>query len=247
VSAKTGVVRPRLHVNVDHVATLRQARGTRYPDPVVAASVCERAGADGITVHLREDRRHIQDRDVSLLRETVETVLNLEMAATDEMVAIAERIRPDLVTLVPEPEARCVGLAFRVPAASRRRVIDALDFRERGGYVRRRTTVVSLEPQHPAPIEAIVYVADVDNENYLGPSPLADIAAQVCASSGPSGPNDEYVLELADCLEALGIHDAHVAELGRLVRAARRASPEPGPAESGIVMRPGARSAVGSR
>lgn len=152
-----------------------------------------------------------------------------------------------VVTLVPEPEARCVGLAFRVPAASRRRVIDALDFRERGGYVRRQTAVVSLEPDHPAPIEAIVYVADVDNENYLGPSPLADIAAQVCASSGPSGPNDEYVLELADCLEALGIHDVHVAELGRLVRAARRASPEPGPAESGIVMRPAARSAVGSR
>lgn len=91
-----------LGVNIDHVATLRQARGTRYPDPVKAALDAEEAGADGITVHLREDRRHIQDRDVSLLRETVETVLNLEMAATDEMVAIAERIRPDLVTLVPE-------------------------------------------------------------------------------------------------------------------------------------------------
>lgn len=93
---------PRLHVNVDHVATLRQARGTRYPDPVEAALVSERAGADGITVHLREDRRHIQDRDVRVLRETVTTLLNLEMAATDEMVRIAESIRPDLVTLVPE-------------------------------------------------------------------------------------------------------------------------------------------------
>ncbi len=92
----------RLHVNVDHVATLRQARGTRYPDPVEAAAFCERAGAHGITVHLREDRRHIQDRDVRVLRETVKSVLNLEMAATDEMVAIAESIRPDLVTLVPE-------------------------------------------------------------------------------------------------------------------------------------------------
>ena len=95
-------MRPRLHVNVDHIATLRQARGTPYPDPVEAALRCERAGADGITVHLREDRRHIQDRDVEVLRRTVKTVLNLEMAATDEMVAIAERIRPDLVTLVPE-------------------------------------------------------------------------------------------------------------------------------------------------
>lgn len=91
-----------LHVNVDHVATLRQARGTAYPDPVEAAVLCELAGADGITVHLREDRRHIQDRDVEILRRTVKTLLNLEMANTDEMVAIAERLRPDLVTLVPE-------------------------------------------------------------------------------------------------------------------------------------------------
>jgi pyridoxine 5-phosphate synthase len=92
----------RLHVNVDHVATLRQARGTPYPDPVAAARLCEKAGAHGITVHLREDRRHIQDDDVERLRATVKTLLNLEMAATDEMVAIASRIVPDLVTLVPE-------------------------------------------------------------------------------------------------------------------------------------------------
>jgi pyridoxine 5-phosphate synthase len=92
----------KLQVNVDHVATLRQARGTPYPDPVEAAAICERAGADGITVHLREDRRHIQDRDVEVLRRTVETLLNLEMAATEPMIAFAARIRPDLVTLVPE-------------------------------------------------------------------------------------------------------------------------------------------------
>ncbi len=92
----------RLHVNVDHVATLRQARGTPYPDPVDAARLCEKAGAHGITVHLREDRRHIQDRDVEALRGTVTTLLNLEMAATDEMVAVASRVAPDLVTLVPE-------------------------------------------------------------------------------------------------------------------------------------------------
>jgi pyridoxine 5-phosphate synthase len=92
----------KLHINVDHVATLRQARGTRYPDPVWAASLCELAGADGITVHLREDRRHIQDRDVRVLRESVRGVLNLEMAATDEMVGIACGIKPDVVTLVPE-------------------------------------------------------------------------------------------------------------------------------------------------
>lgn len=91
-----------LHVNIDHVATLRQARGTRYPDPVWAASLCELAGAAGITVHLREDRRHIQDRDVELLRQTVRGVLNLEMAATPAMVERALAIRPNIVTLVPE-------------------------------------------------------------------------------------------------------------------------------------------------
>lgn len=92
----------RLGVNVDHVATIRQARGGREPDPVTAAALAELAGAEGITVHLREDRRHIQDRDVELLRKTVQTRLNLEMAATDEMVGIALKILPDCVTLVPE-------------------------------------------------------------------------------------------------------------------------------------------------
>lgn len=92
----------RLGVNVDHVATVRQARGTNEPDPVTAAALAELAGAEGITVHLREDRRHIQDRDVEILRQTVQSRLNLEMAATDEMVAIALRLRPDCVTLVPE-------------------------------------------------------------------------------------------------------------------------------------------------
>ena len=92
----------RLYVNVDHVATLRQQRGTRYPDPVAAATLCELAGADGITVHLREDRRHIQDRDVRVLRETVRGVLNLEMAATEEMLRIAREVKPDFCTLVPE-------------------------------------------------------------------------------------------------------------------------------------------------
>lgn len=93
---------PTLGVNIDHIATIRQARRTVEPDPVGAAVLAELAGADGITVHLREDRRHIQDRDVRLLRQTVRTHLNLEMAATDEMVAIALDIHPDYVTLVPE-------------------------------------------------------------------------------------------------------------------------------------------------
>ncbi|MBW7472743.1 pyridoxine 5'-phosphate synthase [Marinobacter sp. F4218] len=91
-----------LGVNIDHVATLRQARGTRYPDPVQAALVAEEAGADGITIHPREDRRHIQDRDVLLLRETLQTKMNLEMAVTDAMLAFAEQVRPECVCLVPE-------------------------------------------------------------------------------------------------------------------------------------------------
>ena len=91
-----------LGVNIDHVATLRQARGTRYPDPVQAALLAEEAGADGITIHPREDRRHIQDRDVFLLKETLNTKLNLEMAVTDAMVAFAEQVRPECVCLVPE-------------------------------------------------------------------------------------------------------------------------------------------------
>jgi len=92
----------RLGVNVDHVATVREARRTKYPDPVTAATIAELAGADGITVHLREDRRHIQDRDLEILRKTVETKLNLEMAATQEMIKTTLDIKPDMVTLVPE-------------------------------------------------------------------------------------------------------------------------------------------------
>ncbi len=91
-----------LGVNIDHIATLRQVRGTPYPEPVEAALLAEKAGADGITAHLREDRRHIQDRDLRLLRETIHTRLNMEMAVTDEMIAIACQIRPDACCLVPE-------------------------------------------------------------------------------------------------------------------------------------------------
>ncbi|MCL9781519.1 pyridoxine 5'-phosphate synthase [Vibrio sp. S4M6] len=91
-----------LGVNIDHIATLRNARGTQYPDPVHAAEIAERAGADGITIHLREDRRHINDRDVRILRETLQTRMNLEMAVTDEMVEIALNTQPDFVCLVPE-------------------------------------------------------------------------------------------------------------------------------------------------
>ncbi|RTZ89856.1 MAG: pyridoxine 5'-phosphate synthase [Deltaproteobacteria bacterium] len=92
----------RLGVNIDHVATVRQARGVDYPDPVAAAAIVEMAGADGIVVHLREDRRHIHDRDLEILRKTVKSKLNLEMAANDEIIEIALKTGPDMVTIVPE-------------------------------------------------------------------------------------------------------------------------------------------------
>src|SRR5574341_1343878 len=92
----------KLAVNVDHVATLRQARGGTEPDPVSAAAIAELAGAEGIIVHLREDRRHVQDRDLKLLRHTVKTRLNMEMAATEEMIGIALSIKPEVCTIVPE-------------------------------------------------------------------------------------------------------------------------------------------------
>jgi pyridoxine 5-phosphate synthase len=125
----------RLHINIDHVATLRNARGTEYPDPVRAAEVCLEAGADGITAHLREDRRHIVDADMERLRKTVATTLNMEMAATDEMVAIAARIKPEVATLVPErreertTEGGLDVIAGGAPLAARVRALQAAGIR----------------------------------------------------------------------------------------------------------------------
>ena len=118
-----------LAVNVDHIATIRQARGGVYPDPVHAAVFAELGGADGIVVHLREDRRHIQDRDVRLLRETVLSRLILEMAATDEMIRIACEIKPDLVTLVPERRSEVTtegGLDVKADAGHVKNAVDRL-------------------------------------------------------------------------------------------------------------------------
>ena len=130
------LIRPRLGVNVDHIATLRQARGTHYPDPVTAASLAELAGADQITIHLREDRRHIIDRDVHLLRQTVQTRLNLEMAATEEMLQIALEVRPDMITLVPEKREEQTtegGLAVRENFDSLSQYLERL--RETGAFL----------------------------------------------------------------------------------------------------------------
>ena len=143
----------RLQVNIDHVATVRQARRTVEPDPVHAAVLAELGGASGITVHLREDRRHIQDRDVEVLRETVRTRLNLEMAATDEMVGIALRVRPEEVTLVPESREELTtegGLDVIGRRDVVRRAVERL--REDG-----REVSLFIDPD-PAQIEASVEV-----------------------------------------------------------------------------------------
>lgn len=118
-----------LGVNIDHVATLRQARGTIYPDPVEAAVLAQLGGADQITVHLREDRRHINDRDVRILRQFVQIPLNLEMANTDEIVALALVVKPDMVTLVPEKrEERTTegGLALKCQFESLKLTVNRL-------------------------------------------------------------------------------------------------------------------------
>lgn len=123
----------KLGVNIDHVATIRQARGGVEPDPVAAAALAELAGADGITIHLREDRRHIQDRDLKLLRQTVKTKLNLEMAATAEMVEIALSVKPDMCTLVPEKRQELTtegGLDVRLSMQS---IAEAVERLQNGG------------------------------------------------------------------------------------------------------------------
>ena len=140
---------PRLHVNIDHVATVRQARRERQPDPVAAAVLCELAGAAGITVHLREDRRHIQDRDVRVLRETVQTLLNLEIALTDEMVGIALEVKPDEVCFVPEKRQELTTEGGLDAAAARDRLAEVVPRMAAAGI----RSSVFVDPQ-PEPIEA---------------------------------------------------------------------------------------------
>src|SRR5271169_4780256 len=114
-----------LGVNIDHIATVREARKTFEPDPVMAATLAILGGADGITVHLREDRRHIHDRDLRLLRETVQCELNLEMAATDEMIRMALDVKPDMVTIVPEKRQELTTEGGLDMASQKDRIRDA--------------------------------------------------------------------------------------------------------------------------
>jgi len=140
---------PRLGVNIDHVATIRQARRGVEPDPVWAAVAAELGGADGITIHLREDRRHIQDRDLRLLRETTQVLLNLELSADPEMVALAVEARPDQVTLVPERREEITTEGGLAVTAAKSRVADAVArLRDAGIQV-----ALFLDPD-PAELEA---------------------------------------------------------------------------------------------
>lgn len=125
----------RLGVNIDHVATLRQSRGGIEPEPIAAAVIAEMAGADGIVVHLREDRRHIQDRDLRILREIVQTKLDLEMAATDEMVKIALEVKPDMVTIVPERREELTTEGGLDISSIRGKLKDIIELLHEGGII----------------------------------------------------------------------------------------------------------------
>jgi pyridoxine 5-phosphate synthase len=154
---------PRLGVNVDHVATIRQARGVGYPDPVEAALVAEAAGAEGITVHLREDARHIQARDVEVLRRRLQVKLNLEMAVTEAMVAFALRVRPDDVCLVPERREELTTEGGLDVVGHRARVGDAVGRLQAGGI----RVSLFVDP-HPAQLEATVRVGAPAVELHTG-------------------------------------------------------------------------------
>ena len=168
LSNKTPIL---LGVNIDHVATLRQARGTRYPDPVQAAIESEQAGADSITLHLREDRRHIQDRDVEMLKDILQTKMNLEMAVTEEMLTIAERIKPADCCLVPERREELTTEGGLDVAGQQSRIADACKRLADAGV--RVSLFIDAEP---AQIEAAVackapvieihtgHYADAENE-----------------------------------------------------------------------------------
>jgi pyridoxine 5-phosphate synthase len=182
----------RLGVNIDHVATLRQARRAKEPDPVAAAVLATLGGADGITVHLREDRRHIQDRDVYVLRETVTNRLNLEMAASDEIISIALKVKPDEATLVPEKREELTtegGLDVIATEAATRAAVERL--REVGIHVS-----LFIDP----------HLAQVDQAMDLG----ADAVEFQTASYSESVGEDAAAREL----EKLRTATAHAVGLG---------------------------------
>jgi pyridoxine 5-phosphate synthase len=190
----------RLYVNVDHIATVRQARGTDEPDPVRAAVLCELGGADGITVHLREDRRHIQDRDVRLLLETARTGVNLELAAASDVLALAEEWRPMQITLVPERRQEVTtegGLALRTEEA-------------------RREVSAALRRLHGAGSRTSLFI-DPDEESVRASADLGAEAVELHTGEYANARGDERARQLARLASAaalarsagLAVHAGH--------------------------------------
>lgn len=245
----------RLHVNIDHVATVRNARGGSYPDPIEAAYVCERAGADGITIHLRLDRRHIIDRDVERLRESVTTLINFEIATTEEMLDTACRIRPEIVTLVPERvEERTTEGGLDV--VGQRAHLKEVCRRLRGEGLITSLFVAADEKQIEAAQEVGAHEIELHTGDYAAASPdkraselerLARAAAhaskiglKVAAGHGLTRHNVVAIAQIPEIIELnIGhalISDAIFMGLDGAVRAMREAI------DRGIVMRPMAAS-----
>lgn len=186
----------QLGINIDHVATLRQARGTRYPDPVAAAAIVEGAGADQIVVHLREDRRHIQEQDLRTLRKTIRTALNLELACTDTIVAIAAEIRPDCCTFVPERRNELTtegGLDVRRSARALQRAIAKL----RGQSI---TVSLFIDPE----------IRDVEAAKSLEVDTIELHTGAYCEAQGPETAQQEIerLQRAAERAGALGLRVA---------------------------------------
>ena len=201
-------VRQRLYINIDHVATLRQARRGAEPDPVDAARLCEDAGADGITAHLREDRRHIQDDDIHRLAKSVRTVLNLEMACTDEMLDIAERLRPHQATLVPEKRQEITTEGGLDVSRDSARLRDGIARLNRAGI----RTSLFIDPDPRA----------VDRSRELGA-----VAIELHTGTYAHHPNDAKVLRaLEDASRhgagiGLAVHAGHGLTVGNVAPIAR--------------------------
>jgi pyridoxine 5-phosphate synthase len=187
---------PRLGVNIDHIATVRQARGVAYPDPVTAAGVAELAGANGIVCHLREDRRHIQDRDLRILREVVQTRLNLEMAATEEMTRIALATKPNIVTLVPEKREELTtegGLDVIKSFSSLKKAIQRLD---RGGI----PVSLFVDPQRD----------QIKASEDVGASVIEIHTGQYCEAKTPSQ-EDEELKKILDAVAEASRRNLQIA------------------------------------
>ena len=214
-----------LGVNIDHVATLRQLRGTPYPDLLEAARLCEQGGADQITVHLREDRRHIQDADVVALRKSLRVKLNLEMAATPEMLAIARKIRPDWSCLVPEKRRELTtegGLALKRNERQIRKVIDGL--KTRGIRVS-----LFVEPSSEAMRLSARWGADaveIHTGRYCGLTQKKTSAAQARAVKAELARIEEAAV-LAHSI-GIGVHAGHGFDSSNVRAVAALAAPDGG-------------------